>query len=99
MSATDPRDCVALSFEFTHERSGDLHTIRWVGNPDAVPGPARAGVAHCREPWIERQRPGDDIFAVITQEDEGLGLSSLVVHGRERLRREFPQHGCRRWIA
>ena len=31
----------------------------------------------------------DDIFAVITQEDEGLGLSSLLIAGRRRLQNLF----------
>lgn len=31
----------------------------------------------------------DDIFAVITQEDEGLGLSSLLIAGRGRLQESF----------
>lgn len=32
----------------------------------------------------------DDMFVVITQEDEELGLSSLMLAGRERLRSSFP---------
>jgi hypothetical protein len=31
----------------------------------------------------------DDMFAVLTQEDEGLGLSSLLIAGRGRLRNSF----------
>jgi hypothetical protein len=37
----------------------------------------------------------DDIFAVITQEDEGLSRSSLLIAGRGRLRNRFPTEAAR----
>lgn len=37
----------------------------------------------------------EDVFAVITQEDEGMGLSSLMIAGRERIHRSFSTEAAR----
>lgn len=37
----------------------------------------------------------DDVFAVVTQEDEGLGLSSVLIAGRGRLENSFPAAAAR----